>query len=132
MNNNKLPTTLKQSCKKLGYDAATVLPDVSNMPAHLQDNVLAFAEMLINSEAMQDGFQADYQNLDQPKWTPYFDLNKGADNPKGFRFWLAFVGRAHAYAPGGSAFALPSSEVAEHSGTAFAKTWQRVITRNKK
>jgi len=74
-----------RDCKILGYDPLTIIPDLSRMPSDLQKPVRSFIRLLVGTAAKRGNHKFDYQNRDEEKWYPWWDMEKDENNPSGFR-----------------------------------------------
>jgi hypothetical protein len=85
---NKLIISLAMACKVMGYDPK-MKPNLSWMPAHFRDSVLATLEMMIIIEAQnkQDNWQPDYRPGKQNwKYSPWPGIEADDKRPSGFGF----------------------------------------------
>ncbi len=108
----------KQSCKAMGLDAANCLPDVSKMPAHLQDIVTAVAEMVINAEVINDGWE---YHPGESYWFPVFEYTDSG--------WC-YMGTDDGLGGGCSLAGAPifkTQKKAEYAANAFIKTYNRMM-----
>jgi hypothetical protein len=84
--------SFEDACRVRGIDLETCLPDVKSSPAHHQQALIATAKMYIIAEALnqdpetKECWRPDWNNWDQYKYIPWFDLEVDKDNPSGFRF----------------------------------------------
>jgi hypothetical protein len=100
-----------QACELRGYDPATCLPNVEGCPPSLQKSMVSFAMLLIICEAQNEGHQFDWNNDEEYKWFPWFDMEKTASNPSGFRFGVSVYYFADTSLAGGSRLALRTKAV---------------------
>lgn len=89
-------------CEKLGLDPATCRPDVSTVPEKYQRAITATFEMYIICEASREGKEPDWNDSNERKWTPWFDMEVDENNPSGFRFDGSYYGYTDTYSAGGS------------------------------
>lgn len=121
----KLVASFEEACAIMGYDPATVLPDVTNCPKHLQEYIIATAKLAIIQEASVGDWVADYNDFNQRKWYPWFYLEKTEDNPSGFRFDDSDY--VYGYSFVGSRRSWPTREMSDSAGTQFADLYRIVI-----
>lgn len=107
--------TFEDACSKLQLDPSTVLPEVSNLPNGKA--LLALAKLFIIIEAINDGWKPDWNNYDEYKYYPWFDLKKEENNPSGFR--LDGVVYDCTYSRVGSRLCFASREKAEYAAKQF-------------
>jgi hypothetical protein len=86
-----LVTSFEEACQLRGYDPEKCLPEVSMYPAQHQTALIAAAKMFVINEAINEGHQFDWNNFDEKKWFPWFDMELTEDNPSGFRFYVAVL-----------------------------------------
>lgn len=86
--------TFEDACKIKGYDPEKVLPDVSPYPEPHKKALTAVAKLIIINEALNhvdnnnQDWKPDWNNYDEDKYYPWFDLEKTEDtNPSGFRLY---------------------------------------------
>jgi hypothetical protein len=85
--------TFEAACKVLGHDPERVLPKVGHYPKTHQKALLATAKLIIINQALnfQDNgkkdWKPDWTNYNEGKYYPWFDLEKGGNNPTGFRLY---------------------------------------------
>lgn len=63
------PTSFEEACAMRGYDPATVLPDVSNMPEHLRQYTIDQTKRVIIAEAIKEGI---HPKPGEWRYAPYF------------------------------------------------------------
>ena len=69
--------TFEDACATVGVDP-TQLPDVSNIPERFQVSVVAGFKLMVVAEALNEDWQADYENTSQPKYEPWFEWSSSA------------------------------------------------------
>lgn len=78
--------TFEEACKVLSLDPAKILPDVSGFPTQHQAALQAAGKLFIVADALNEGWAPDWNNDDEYKYWPYFDMEKDEENnPSGFR-----------------------------------------------
>jgi hypothetical protein len=80
---------------------------------------IAVYQMSIICKALNEGWEPDWDNSDEPKYYPYFNMS-----PSGFAFSDTRRGYTVAGAGCGSNFRLKTSELAEYCGKQFIDTWK--------
>ena len=120
--------SFEEACQLRGYDANTVLPEVSNYPVVHQKAMIAFAKLVIINEAMNEGKKFDWNDYDQNKYYPWFDMEKDDEvNPSGFRFRDALYDFSLTYAAGGSRLCFHSRSDAEFAGQHFVELYRDIL-----
>lgn len=79
----------------------------------------AIYQMTIICKALNEGWKLNWDNSNEPKYYPYFNMS-----PSGFAFCGTFNGCAHARAGCGSNFRLKTKELAEYCGKQFIDIWK--------
>jgi hypothetical protein len=74
--------TFEAACKKLGIDPKKVLPESSENPHNKA--LIALAKLLIIIQVINDGWKPDWNNRNEYKYYPWFDMEKTKSNPGGF------------------------------------------------
>lgn len=120
-----LVKTFEEACAFKGYDPAEILPDVSKYPAHLQEALTATAKLFVVNEALKGDWVPDWQDYDQRKWYPWFDIEKSEANPSGFRFCASYYGLTGSLV--GSRLVYPSSEISKYAATQFEDLYRVVM-----
>lgn len=121
------PKTFEEACSLRGYDAATILPDVSAYPEKHQRSITAFAKLIIITEAINNGREPEWNNDEEEKWYPLWDMEMDQKNPSGFRLYDARYGYAVAYTAGGSRLYYRTKEDCEYSATQFIDLWRDMM-----
>lgn len=120
--------TFEQACEIKGYDPVKILPDVSAFPARHQAALTATAKMYVITEAANEGWEPDWNNNDEYKYYPWFDMEYDKeDNPSGFRFNGAGYGYASARSAGGSRLCYKTRKLAQYIGETFIDLWRDMI-----
>jgi hypothetical protein len=117
--NDVLVTSFEEACEKLGYDAKAILPDVSMFPEEHRAAITSYAKMIIISEAINEKHRFDWNDSDEYKWFPWFDMEVDDNNRSGFRFDGALCDYASTDSTGGSRLCFRTRAAAEHAGKTF-------------
>jgi len=120
--------TFEQACQLRGYDPNTVLPDVSNYPSVHQKALIAFSKLVIINEAMNEGKKFDWNDYDQNKYYPWFDMEKDEENnPSGFRFNDTYCVITYSGTYGGSRLCFFTREDAKYAGEHFVGLYRDIM-----
>lgn len=103
--------TFEDACAKLQLNPETVLPDLIGFPSQHQKALLSHAKLVIIAEAVNDGWKPNWDNDDEYKYYPWFDMENG------FVFY-GFVFSAR-FSDVGSRLCFRSREIAEYIGKQF-------------
>lgn len=109
--------SFEEACKVEGLDPDKVLPDVSGFPSIHQKALTALAKLIIVVDVLNGDWNPDWNNDDEYKYYPWFDMEKTKENPSGF--WLISVGYISASSGVGSRLCFHSRELAEHAAEHF-------------
>jgi hypothetical protein len=69
--------TFEDACAKLQLNPETVLPDLIGFPSQHQKALLSHAKLVIIAEAVNDGWKPNWDDEDEYKYYPWFDMEKG-------------------------------------------------------
>ncbi|ODS87272.1 MAG: hypothetical protein ABS44_11690 [Chryseobacterium sp. SCN 40-13] len=106
--------SFEDACQLLGIK--TTLPEVSMLPVNHQKAIIAHYKLVIIAEAINEGWKPNWDNWDERKYYPWFDL-EGSSSGSGFSFgdydrWLAT-------STVGSRLCFKSYELAKYVGQTF-------------
>lgn len=121
----KLVESWEELCQKKGYNPETILPDVSNYPHEHQAAVIAFSKLILILEDIRKGHKFDYNNWEEWKYYPWWDLEMDANNPAGFR--LPGVARDCTSSGVSSRLSLRSRAEVEHAAKHFESLYKDLI-----
>ena len=105
----------QDACKKLGITES--LPEVSMLPEKHRKAVLAFFMLVIIAEALNDGWQPNWDDNNEYKYFPWFDCEKATTSGSGFASYDCTYTNAITFV--GSRLCFRSSELAKYAGTTF-------------
>lgn len=97
--------SFQEACKVTGHNAKTVLPDLTAIPAEFHKSIIALIKLQIIVKATNGEWTADWNNYSQPKYYPWFWMDK-----PGFRFSDTCYGRAVTCSTGGSRLCFGTRE----------------------
>jgi hypothetical protein len=112
--------TFEDACKVLNLDPEKILPDVSFVPQQHQAAITAATKLFIIANALNGGWKPDWNNLDQHKWFPWFDMEKG--------FRLCSVGYYYGLSSVGSRLCFRSKEIAKYAANQFLDLYKEFFT----
>ena len=81
----------------------------------------AIFQMSIIVKALNEGWEPDWDNADEPKYYPYFNMS-----PAGFAFVATSYDCTHAPAGCGSRLRFRTSELARYAGEQFVDIWKAI------
>ena len=115
------------ACEKLGLDSEKSLPDVSGMPEKHRGALVATAKLYIITEAAREGKEPNWNDSDEEKWFPWFDMEMDKNNPSGFRFYVTYCVDSTAHAGSGSRLCFLSDEDAEYHGRQHVDLYREMM-----
>jgi hypothetical protein len=83
--------TFEAACKRQKLDPDKVIPDFSLLPSHHQKAMVAVCKLFILAEEWNAGWKPNWQDNNEWKYYPWFDMEKDKNNPSGFRLRTASV-----------------------------------------
>ena len=98
------------------------IPDFSTFPEDMRKHFEAMFKMVVIVEALNEGWKPDWDNWDECKYYPWFDMS-----PSSFAFHDSRYDDSDAYAGSGSRLALKSEELADYCGKQFVELWKEML-----
>jgi hypothetical protein len=117
-------TSFADACKALKLKT-TCLPDVSAFPKEHQQALLAHAQLVIIAQALNDGWKPDWNNTDQWKYYPWFEIEASKDKPSGFGFSSSDCVCWGSTSAVGSRLCFKSRSLAIYAGKQFADLYKQ-------
>jgi hypothetical protein len=102
------------ACKRLKLDPVKILPKVTGVPKMHKAAILATFQLFIICQASWAGVKIDWNNSNQYKWRPWWDMEKTDSNPTGFRFFDSYCTHTYTTSSGGSRICFPSEADCEY------------------
>lgn len=114
--------TFDDACKALNLQPAA-LPDVSMLPEKHQKAIIAHCKLVIVAEALNEGWQPNWNDSKEYKYYPWFDVE--ADEKRLSGFGLSYDGYDVWYTGTdvGSRLCFKSREVAKYAGEQFKELY---------
>ena len=97
------------------------VPDFSSFPEDMRKHFEALFKMVVIAEALNEGWKPDWDNYNEYKYYPWFDMS-----PSSFAFLGSHYVSEGAYAGSGSRLKLKSRELAEYCGGQFKDIWKDI------
>ena len=112
--------TFEDACKALQLNSETVLPVVTNFPEQHQKALTAHAKLIVIADALNEGWKPDWNNGDEYKYYPWFDMENG----------FVFIVCVYDFQASGvgSRLCFRSRELAEYAGTQFEDLYKEYFT----
>lgn len=95
--------------------------DFSNFPEDLREYFEGQYNAVVLTEALNEGFKPDWDNWDERKYRPWFNMS-----PSAFGFGGANFDSSDAVAGTGSRLCNPTREIARYSAEQFKDVWKKV------
>jgi hypothetical protein len=114
--------TFDDACRACGISPDQSLTIESEALKKDLKSIGAYAKLIIIARALNEGWEPDWANTDQKKWTPWFTLNAGF----GFSFTYYVNWRTNTHV--GSRLCFRSQELAEYAGKQFEDIYNDYIT----
>lgn len=105
--------SFEDACQVLGI--STNVPEVKGLPRKHQKAIIANYKLIIIAEALNEGWKPNWQDSDEYKYYPWFDMS----NPAGVGFSNANSTASHSSAYFGSRLCLKNRELAIYFGQTF-------------
>lgn len=115
-------TSFEEACKALNIEP--IVPDFSAVPEQHRKALEAHYKLVIIAEAVNEGWKPDWDDTDQYKYYPWFDVEADEEQTSGSA--LSFLGYycADSYAGVGSRLAFKNSDIAKYMGTQFKELYE--------
>lgn len=115
--------TFEDACKALGIK--TTLPVVKGLPAKHAEAIVAHYKLVTITEALNEGWQPDWNNHNEWKYHPWFNVKASAKKTSGSG--LSFHGADYwvSLTYVGSRLCFKSEELAEYAGKTFRKLYEQ-------
>jgi hypothetical protein len=110
--------SFKDACKMLKLDPVKVLPKVTGVPKKHQQSIIAYAMLIIITEAANEGWKPNWKDSNEWKYCPWFDLSSGSG--------LSYddYDNLHSYSYVGSRLCFKSRELCDYHAKKFIKLYK--------
>lgn len=105
--------SFEDACQVLGI--STNVPEVKGLPRKHQKAIIANYKLIVIAEALNEGWKPNWQDSDEYKYYPWFDMS----NPAGVGFSYSLNAASAAAAHLGSRLCLKNRELAIYFGQTF-------------
>lgn len=105
--------SFEDACQVLGI--STNVPEVKGLPRKHQKAIIANYKLIVIAEALNEGWKPNWQDSDEYKYYPWFDMS----NPAGVGYSYTYNTASNAYANFGSRLCLKNRELAIYFGQTF-------------
>lgn len=114
--------TFLEACKKLKFDPKKVVPNVASLPKKHQKAQVAYAKLLVIAEALNEGWEPNWDDSNEYKYWPWFYMNK-----PGFRFDDSHDAWSAAGTTGGSRLCFRTRELSDYAAKTFLSLWKDMM-----
>ena len=97
------------------------VPDFSNLPTDMRKHFEAQYKMIIIAEALNEGWIPNWDNHNEYKYYPWFEIS-----PSSFAFRVSDFDYAFASAGSGSRLKFRTRELAEYAAKQFIDIWKDI------
>lgn len=105
--------SFEDACQVLGI--STNVPEVKGLPRKHQKAIIANYKLIVIAEALNEGWKPNWQDSDEYKYYPWFDMS----NPAGVGCSYASNAASYTLASFGSRLCLKNRELAIYFGQTF-------------
>lgn len=105
--------SFEDACQVLGI--STNVPEVKGLPRKHQKAIIANYKLIVIAEALNEGWKPNWQDSDEYKYYPWFDMS----NPAGVGYSLTLNAASYTDALLGSRLCLKNRELAIYFGQTF-------------
>lgn len=105
--------SFEDACQVLGI--STNVPEVKGLPRKHQKAIIANYKLIVIAEALNEGWKPNWQDSDEYKYYPWFDMS----NPAGVGCSGTYFAASNAHANFGSRLCLKNRELAIYFGQTF-------------
>ena len=123
----KVEVTQMESIKTvedaLNVTGMPATPEFNEVPEELREYFKAVYEAVVITKALVGNWKADWNDWDQRKWFPWFDMQSAG----GFVFDGTYYDLSYATAGSASRLCFPTEEMAEYAGKTFTDVYSRMI-----
>ena len=105
--------SFEDACQVLGI--STNVPEVKGLPRKHQKAIIANYKLIVIAEALNEGWKPNWQDSDEYKYYPWFDMS----NPAGVGDSYTNSTASNSYANVGSRLCLKNRELAIYFGQTF-------------
>lgn len=105
--------SFEDACQVLGI--STNVPEVKGLPRKHQKAIIANYKLIVIAEALNEGWKPNWQDSDEYKYYPWFDMS----NPAGVGYSFTYSTASYTLANVGSRLCLKNRELAIYFGQTF-------------
>lgn len=110
--------TYEDACEALKLKTP-LLPDMSALPDKHRDAIIAHFKLVIIAEALNEGWQPNWNDSNEYKYYPWFEIKASKSKPAGFGFSFTYYVRWYTFTTVGSRLCFKTREKALYAGKHF-------------
>lgn len=118
--------SFEDACKAVNIDPKA-LPEVSMLPAIHQKAIVAHYKLIIIAEAINDGWQPNWNDSNEWKYFPWFEVEADEDRPAGFGFSYSYYDIWPSSTLVGSRLCFKTRETAIYAGKQFEDLYKDMM-----
>lgn len=122
---NKKIKSFEDACASLGIDP--VVPDFSSAPAKQRKGLEAHYKLIIIAQAIHEGWEPNWNDSNQYKYYPWFEVEASEDNTAGFGFSRSDFGFCYSRTIVSSRLCFPTRELALYVGEQFRHLYKEYL-----
>lgn len=107
--------SFEDACKEIGLPEKLELDPL--VPEKIRRHVLLHYQLMVIAAALNEGWEPDYKNFDQPKYEVYGYASSGSS--AGRAYVVSYCGASSAFAPIGFRLCFRSLELAQYAAKQF-------------
>lgn len=118
--------SFETACQELGINQFSLMPSISHPDLQKEtESIHAYIKLTIIIRALNEGWTPNWNNSNEPKYLPWFDVEASSKQPSGSG--LSYGGYAGWYSAAhvGSRLCYKSEEIAKYAGTKFKKLYEQ-------
>lgn len=100
-------------------------PEFADVPEDLREYFRAQYNAIVITEALNEGWKADFKDGNQKKWLPWFN----STSPAGFSFHASACGHSNPHAGRAARLCLKDDRLATYMGKQFTEIHEDIITK---
>jgi hypothetical protein len=117
--------TFEEACKQLGYDET--LPSFATAPEKHSKALVAHYKLIIIAEAINDGWQPNWEDTDEYKYQLWPDIEKDETKPSGFGLSYDGCDYWSTSTTVGSRLCFQNREAAKYCFETFKELWEQYM-----
>ena len=118
--------SFEDACKALGLDP-TKVPEVSMLPEKHQKALIAYYKLFIIAEALNAGWQPNWNDWDEYKYYPWLSVEASEENTSGSGLSFFDYAHAHSHSTVGSRLCFKTREIAEYAFEQFKELYEQAF-----